>query len=97
MSIGKLWTNIVTNPVWMMWLNIIVAIAWLLFSIPVLLTGLKNSVPLIIFISIYANVVGHLSTAQAVHVEVVAARKDVPGDVVEKIVAETEISRESGR
>lgn len=93
----KLWNSIITNPVWMMWLNITVAIAWLLFTIPVLLTGLKNSVPLIIFISIYANVVGHLSTAQAVHIEVVEARKDVPKDVVEKIVEETEIARDPGR
>jgi hypothetical protein len=42
---------------------------WLAFCIPVLLTPLKNSVPLLVFISIYANVAGHFSAWQAARTE----------------------------
>lgn len=48
---------------WLTWL-------WLFSAIPVLLTDLKNSVPLLVFISIYANVAGHFSSWQAARVEV---------------------------
>jgi hypothetical protein len=48
---------------WLTWL-------WLASAVPVLLTGLKNSVPLLVFISIYANVAGHFSSWQAARVEV---------------------------
>lgn len=46
-------------------------VAWLLFAIPVLLVpGWKESVALLVFISIYANVAGHFSSWQAARVEV---------------------------
>lgn len=48
---------------WLTWL-------WLFSAVPVLLTGLKNSVPLLVFISIYANVAGHFASWQAARVEV---------------------------
>jgi integral membrane sensor domain MASE1 len=48
------------------WLTLL----WLAFAVPVLLTDLKNSVPLLVFISIYANVAGHWSSWQASRVEV---------------------------
>jgi hypothetical protein len=51
-----------TVHLWLTWL-------WLAFCIPVLLTPLKNSVPLLVFISIYANVAGHFSAWQAARTE----------------------------
>ncbi len=45
-------------------------LGWLAFAVPVVLTVLKNSVPLLVFISIYANVAGHWSSWQASRVEV---------------------------
>jgi hypothetical protein len=48
------------------WLTLL----WLAFAVPVLLTDLKNSVPLLVFISIYANVAGHWASWQASRVEV---------------------------
>lgn len=45
-------------------------IAWLLFALPVLLIpGWASSVPLLVFISIYANVAGHWSAWQAARAE----------------------------
>jgi hypothetical protein len=46
--------------------------AWLASFIPIALTDLKTSVPLLVFISIYANVVGHWSANEATK----AAEKD---------------------
>jgi hypothetical protein len=45
-------------------------VAWLLFAVPVLLIpGWKDSVALLVFISIYANVAGHWSSYQGVRAE----------------------------
>lgn len=48
---------------WLTWI-------WLASAVPILLSGLKNSVPLLVFISIYANVAGHFASWQAARVEV---------------------------
>jgi hypothetical protein len=45
-------------------------VAWLLFAVPVLLIpGWKESVALLVFISIYANCAGHWSSYQGVKAE----------------------------
>ncbi len=49
--------------------HLVLAWGWLLFSIPALL-WFKDSVPLLVFISIYANVAGHWSSYQATKIEV---------------------------
>ena len=47
-------------------LHAFLTVAWLLFAAPVLLMpGWKDSVALLVFISIYANVAGHASAWQA--------------------------------
>ena len=43
--------------------------AWLMISIPAVLLW-KQSVPFLVFVSVYANVVGHFSSWQAARVEV---------------------------
>ncbi len=51
--------------------NGVLTVLWLLFIIPVLLIpGWKDSVALLVFISIYANVAGHFAAWQAARVEV---------------------------
>jgi hypothetical protein len=45
-------------------------VAWLAFAAPVLLLpGWKESIALLVFISIYANVAGHFSAWQAARTE----------------------------
>jgi hypothetical protein len=51
-------------------LHAVLTVAWLLFAIPVLLIpGWKESVALLVFISIYANVAGHWASYQGVKAE----------------------------
>jgi hypothetical protein len=44
-------------------------IFWGLSAVPVALTSLRNSVALIVFVSIYANFISHWSTLQGLRVE----------------------------
>lgn len=54
----------------MLKLHAILTVAWMLFVIPTLLIeGWRESVPLLVFISIYANVAGHFSAWQAAKAE----------------------------
>lgn len=48
----------------------VLTVAWLASSVPILLF-FRDSIPIILFISIYANVVGHWSAWQASRVEVI--------------------------
>lgn len=51
----------------------VLTVAWLLFAIPVLLIdGWAKSVPLLVFISVYANVAGHFAAWQASKAEIAA-------------------------
>lgn len=51
-------------------LHWVLAILWLVFFPVVILMGWEDSVPLLVFISIYANFVGHISSAQAAEAEI---------------------------
>jgi len=54
----------------MLTFHAVLTVVWLLFVIPVLLIpGWKESVALLVFISIYANVAGHFAAWQAAHAE----------------------------
>jgi hypothetical protein len=51
-------------------LHAVLTVAWLLFVVPCLLIeGWRESVPLLVFISIYANVAGHWAAWQAARAE----------------------------
>lgn len=66
----SLWAAIENNPSVMRALHGWLTIAWLLAAVPcVLINGLRNSVPLLVFISVYANVAGHFAAWQAARVE----------------------------
>lgn len=46
--------------------HVVLAVLWFGVAFPIMLTpSLANSVPLLIFISVYANFAGHVSAAQA--------------------------------
>jgi hypothetical protein len=50
--------------------HVVLAAAWFAAAFPIMLTpALANSVPLLVFISMYANVAGHISAAQAARAE----------------------------
>jgi hypothetical protein len=48
----------------------VLAVLWFLFFFVIVWRGWQNSVPLLVFISVYANFIGHISSAQAAQVEV---------------------------
>jgi hypothetical protein len=51
-------------------IHIALATVWLIAAVPIMVTPtLANSVPLLVFISVYANVAGHISAAQAARAE----------------------------
>jgi hypothetical protein len=96
--IKSLWASVQGDPVFMRRVNGWLTLVWL-GMIPVsLATGWVKSVTYVSALSLWALVSGHWSAWQAARVEVnqeVLARreaeKDVATDVVQKIVAETEV------
>jgi hypothetical protein len=51
-------------------IHVALAAVWLIAAVPIMVTPtLANSVPLLVFISVYANVAGHISAAQAARAE----------------------------
>ena len=64
-----LWASIENDPVVMRRIHGWLTIFWLVASVPIILF-LRDSVPALVFISVYANVVGHWSSFQAARVEV---------------------------
>lgn len=53
-------------------LHTVLAIVWFVAAFPIMLTSLRNSIALLVFISVYAIVVGHWSAMQAARAEVEA-------------------------
>ena len=72
--------------------------------IPVsIITGWINSVTYVAALSLWALVSGHWSAWQAARVEVEQARQeeqkeqeDVPGEVVQRVIEETDVQAEAG-
>lgn len=50
-------------------LHKVLAIFWFVAAFPIMLTSLRNSIALLVFISVYAIVVGHWSAMQAARAE----------------------------
>lgn len=64
-----LWAMVEGDPRFMRRLHGWLTILWLLAAVPVLLWW-RDSIPVLVFISIYANVAGHWAAYQASRVEV---------------------------
>jgi hypothetical protein len=69
-SVRSLWASVEVGPRLQRKAHWALALAWFLFFFVIIWQGWQNSVPLLVFISVYANCVGHLSSAQAAQVEV---------------------------
>jgi hypothetical protein len=65
----SLWASVQENPVVFRKINGWLTVIWFLAAFPICFF-LANSVPFLVFISVYAVVTGHLSTWQASRVEV---------------------------
>lgn len=65
----SLWASVESDPIKFRKINGWLTIVWFVAAVPICLF-LANSVPFLVFISVYAVVTGHLSTWQASRVEV---------------------------
>jgi hypothetical protein len=104
MSVIKgVWTSIQGDPVFMRRINGWLTIFWILMIPISIATGWIDSVTYVAALSLWALVSGHWSAWQAARVEVLQAeetakrdREDIPGDVVERMVEETEVNSNGG-
>lgn len=67
--IKSLWASVQGDPKFMRRVNGWATVIWFVAAFPICLF-LSDSVPFLVFISVYAVVTGHLSTWQACRVEV---------------------------
>ena len=103
MSVMKsLWASIQGDPVFMRKVNGWLTVFWVLMIPFSIATGWISSVTYVACLSLWALVSGHWSAWQAARVEVQQAQEqerreeeDVPGEVVERIVLETEVQKET--
>jgi hypothetical protein len=101
MSVMKsLWASVQGDPVFMRRVNGWLTVIWLLMIPLSIVTGWISSVTYVACLSLWALVSGHWSAWQAARVEVEQAKEaerreeeDVPGEVVERIVEETEVQK----
>ena len=99
--VKSLWTSVQGDPVFMRRVNGWLTIFWLVMIPVSLATGWVKSVVYVSALSLWALVSGHWSAWQAARVEVnqqqEAERReqqDLAGDVVGKIVEETDVTRD---
>ncbi len=100
--VNSLWASIQGDPVFMQRVNGWLTIFWLLMIPVSIATGWISSVTYVACLSLWALVSGHWSAWQAARVEVAQVKEaekrkeeDVPGEVVERIVEETEVKKEA--
>ena len=100
--VRSLWASVQGDPVFMRRVNGWLTVFWLVMIPVSIVTGWVNSVTFVACLSLWALVSGHWSAWQAARVEVnqqqEAERRDeqdVPGEVVERIVQETDVAPDS--
>jgi hypothetical protein len=96
--IKSLWTSVQGDPVFMRRVNGWLTVFWLVMIPVSILTHWISSVTYVAALSLWALVSGHWSAWQAARVEVNQRREaqaredaDVPGEIVERIVKETDV------
>jgi len=99
--IKSVWASVQGDPVFMRRVNGWLTIFWIVMIPVSILTGWISSVTYVAALSLWALVSGHWSAWQAARVEVEQAKEaeereeeDIPGEVVERIVEETEVENE---
>ena len=103
MSVVKsLWASIQGDPVFMRRVNGWLTVFWLVMIPISIATGWISSVTYVACLSLWALVSGHWSAWQAARVEVEQVKEaeerheeDIPGEIVERIVEETEVRKEA--
>ena len=97
-QVTSLWAMVQGDPVFMRRVNGWLTLFWIVMIPVSLVTHWVTSVVYVSALSLWALVSGHWSAWQAARVEVnqqaeerERAKQDVPGEVVERIVRETEI------
>lgn len=97
--VQSLWASVQGNPVFMRRVNGWLAIFWVAMIPVSVFTGWINSVTYVAALSLWALVSGHWSAWQAARVEVeqmkeaeLTENRDVAGEVVERIVDETDVA-----
>ena len=85
---------LMADPVMMRKANGWLTILWFIAALPICLY-LSDSVPFLVFVSVYAVVTGHLSTWQAARVEVRQDEQDIGAEVTEALVRNTTLEETS--
>jgi hypothetical protein len=100
-AVQSLWASIQGDPVFMRRVNGWLTVFWIVMIPVSILTGWISSVTYVAALSLWALVSGHWSAWQAARVEVKQAEEskeretqDVPGEIVDRIVTDTEIQPE---
>jgi capsule polysaccharide export protein KpsE/RkpR len=98
--IKSLWASVQGDPVFMRRVNGWVAIFWIAMIPISLYFGWVKSVVYVSALSLWALVSGHWSAWQAARVEVnqkaedeARAKDDLAGDIVERVIEETDVGR----
>jgi hypothetical protein len=99
--IKTLWASVQGNPVFMRRMNGWLTIVWIIMIPISFATGWVKSVAYVSALSLWALVSGHWAAWQAARVEVAQkldedrrAAENVPEQIVDHLVAETNLSRE---
>jgi hypothetical protein len=94
----SIWASVQGDPVFMRRVNGWLTLFWLAMIPVSLVTGWVKSVVYVSALSLWALVSGHWAAWQAARVEVnqdiearARAHEDLPGEVVERVLAETEV------
>ena len=87
----KCWHCVQRDPVFMRRINGWLTIFWVAMLPVSLATGWVESVTYVSALSLWALVAGHWSAWQAARVEEFEAEADIPGEVVKRVVKETEV------
>jgi hypothetical protein len=90
-SLQKLWDHVQRDPVFMRRVNGWLTMFWIAMIPVSLATGWVKSVTYVSALSLWALVAGHWSAWQAARIEEFEEAADIPGDVVKRVVKETEI------
>jgi hypothetical protein len=100
----SLWASIQGDPVFMRRVNGWLTVFWLIMIPISIATHWISSVTYVAALSLWALVSGHWSAWQAARVEVKQEQEeqarddeDLPGEIVERIVADTEIAGDAHR
>jgi len=98
-TVKSLWASVQGDPVFMRRINGWLTVFWVVMIPISVATGWVRSVVYVSALSLWALVSGHWAAWQAARVEVEQqraeqrnARRDIAGDVVERMVAETSVN-----